>query len=73
MTTYYVATRVNYVLVDAADEAQARELGQPGLAKLYRECLGKEVPVVIHTIRPATADEIETMQWHNEMLAREVK
>jgi hypothetical protein len=71
MTTFYVATRASYVLVDAADETQARQLGQPALAALYRETLGIDVPIQIHTVRLPTSDEIETMNWHNEMVARE--
>lgn len=71
MTTFYVATRACYVLVEAASENQARELGRPGLVALYRERLGKEVAVEIHTVRPATAEEIELQKWHDENLARE--
>ena len=57
MTTYYVATRARYVLVEAENETQARELGQVGLHELYadlREHWGREVPHDIHTVRPAT-------------------
>lgn len=74
MTTYFVATRVRYVLVDAEDETQARELGHTALHELYadmRERLGREVPIEIHTIRPATDDEIGLWKWHHEMVARE--
>jgi hypothetical protein len=71
MTTFYVATRSLYVLVDAANEAEACELGWPALAQLLRERLGREVPVEVHTVRPATADEIESMKWHDQMVARE--
>ena len=41
-----------YVLVDAENETQARELGQPALHELYadlRERLGREVPINILT------------------------
>jgi hypothetical protein len=69
--TFYVATRSCYVLVEASDLDQARELGRPGLAKLYREQLGKEVAVEIQTVRPATDEEIELQKWHNENLDRE--
>lgn len=72
MTTYFVATRARYVLVDAENEAQARDLGQLDLHDLYadlRERLGREVPIEIHTARPATTDEIELMKWHREMVA----
>jgi hypothetical protein len=66
MTTYYVATLANYVLVDAANETDARELGRAALAELT----GNATPN-IRTIRHATGDEIELSQWHQEMLARE--
>ncbi len=74
MTTYYVATLARYVLVDAENETQASELGHEALHELYadlRERFGKEVPINILTIRPATSDEIDMMKWHREMLARE--
>lgn len=74
MTTYYVATLARYVLVDAENETQARELGNAALHELYadlRERLGKEVPINILTVRPATSDEMDMMKWHREMLARE--
>ena len=74
MITYYVATLARYVLVDAENEMQARQLGHAALYELYadlRERLGKEVPINILTIRPATTDEIDMMKWHREMLARE--
>ena len=74
MTIYYVATLARYVLVEAADENEARRFGQAALYDLYadlRERLGKEVPINIRTIRPATADEIELWNWHHEMVARE--
>lgn len=76
MTTYYVATRARYVLVDAADEAEARERGQIELRKQYvdaRECRAREVPIEIHTVRPATADEIELGKWHAQMVAQEAQ
>ena len=62
MTTYFVATFARYVLVDAEDETQARELGRDALHDLYadlRERLGREVPIEIRTVREATEDEIE--------------
>ncbi len=74
MTTYYVATLARYVLVDAENETQARELGHAALHELYadlRERFGKDVPIHILTIRPATTDEIDMMKWHRAMLARE--
>jgi len=76
MTIYYVATLARYVLVDAEDETQARELGRLALHDLYadlRERLGKEVPIEIRTIREATEDEIELGNWHHDMLKTETK
>ena len=74
MTTWYVATRSCYVLVEAPDEESARRDAVPGLHDLYasvRERLGRDVSIEIHTVRPATADEIELQNWHNETVARE--
>ena len=66
MTTYYVATLGRYVLVDAKDEADARELGRLALVEL-----NPSMPFNIRIIRPATADEIEFCRWHAEMVANE--
>ncbi len=74
MKTYFVATLARYVLVDAEDETQARELGRPALHDLYadlRERLGKDVPIEIRTVREATVEEIQLWTWHHEMLAKE--
>lgn len=74
MKTYYVATLARYVLVEAEDESQARELGQTALHDLYadlRERLGRDVPIEIRTVREAAQDEIELWNWHHEMLAKE--
>ena len=74
MTTYYVATLAKYVLVDAENEGQARELGRVGLEKLHAYAgrrIGKDIPVNILVVRPATTDEIEFRRWGEEMLARE--
>ena len=74
MTTYFVATLARYVLVEADDETQARELGRVALHDLYadlRQRLGTDVPIEIRTVREATEDEIELWTWHHEMLARE--
>ena len=76
MTTYLGSTLARYVLVDAPDEAAARELGRPALYELYadlRARLGRDVPIEIHTVRPATTDEIDMAKWHNEMVAREAE
>jgi hypothetical protein len=72
--TYLVATLARYVLVDAANEDEARSLGQVALHDLYadlRERLAKDVPINILTVRPATASEIELQRFHDEMMARE--
>ena len=74
MGTYYVATLARYVLVEGENEGQARELGRVGLEKLHAEVgcrLGKDIPVEILVVRPATTDEIEFRRWGEEMLARE--
>lgn len=76
MTTFYVATLARYVLVDAADETEARTRGQSALYELYtdlRARLGRDVPIEIQTIRPAKDDEIALIRWHNEMVAREAQ
>ena len=74
MKTYYVATLARYVLVDAENEALARQRGQAALHDLYadvRERLGNDVPIEIQTVREATQEEIQLWTWHHEMLARE--
>jgi len=74
MTTYLVATVARYVLVDAENEDQARELGSVALYDLYadlREKLGRDVPITVHTVRKATQDEIDLWTWHHKMLKRE--
>ncbi|MCA9091517.1 MAG: hypothetical protein KDA90_23125 [Planctomycetaceae bacterium] len=76
MITFYVATLARYVLVEAVDEEEAREPGRAALYELYtdlRERLGRDVPIEIRTIRPATGDEIALMRWHYEMVAREAE
>jgi hypothetical protein len=58
MTTYYVANLAKYVLVEADSAAQARELGRVGLERLHAEVgrrLGKDLPVNILVVRPATS------------------
>lgn len=73
-TTYLVATLARYVLVDAANEDEARSLGQVALHDLYadvRERQGKEVPINILTVRLATDAEIELQRCHDEAMARE--
>lgn len=72
--SWYVATLARYVLVEAENDEQAREKGLPALHELYadvRARLGHDVPINILTVRPATREEIELRDWHEEMLARE--
>ena len=70
--TYLVATHARYVLVQAADEATARDLGHTSLYDLYadlRARLGREVPVQIHTVRLAADDEILLWKFHTACMA----
>jgi len=72
---YFVATVTRYVIVNAKEEADACELAKPMLHELYadiRERLGREVPINIHTVRPATNEEITQWNWHWEMVAKEM-
>ena len=70
MTTYYVATLACYVLVDAENEVQARQLALPALQERYAEVLGdRDAKFEIRTVRPATADEIKWMAWYLESLS----
>ena len=76
MPQYYVATLACYVLVEAENSDQARELGRSALQDLYADVhqrLGRDVPVNICTVRLATADEIELCKWHRELIASEAK
>jgi hypothetical protein len=71
MTTFYVATLARYVLVDAENESDARELGRTALHDLYT-CDRRAVAAInIRTVRPATDDETEQWRWHQEKLAAE--
>jgi len=73
MTPFYVATRARYVVVEAANEIDARLLGQPALQELHADLgkqIGRDLPVEIHVVRPATSDEIELWQWHRELLGQ---
>ena len=73
MTTYFVGTLSIWTLVDAADETAAREAAIPELHKLYAESgsrIGRDFPIEIRTVRPATQEEIDLLRWHNEMVAK---
>jgi hypothetical protein len=71
--TYYVATLIRYVLVEAENEAKARERGAAELEKLCAELRQRHpnMQVEIRTVRPATANEIEFCRWNEETLAHE--
>jgi len=74
MTAYYIATLARYVVIDAENESQARERGAAALRELYadlRARYGREVPIEIRVVRPATTDEIEMVRFHERMLANE--
>lgn len=67
---YFVATLSRYVLVEAVDADQARTRALPELQRLYEADPppgGQRFPITIHTIRPATPDEIETWKWYQDM------
>lgn len=67
---WYVGTLSRYALVSAKDADDARRRGWRELYALYsdlRERLGREVPINILTVRPATAEEIELQKWHGDM------
>ncbi len=66
MTTYYVATLANYVLVDATNEIDARQLGRAALTELA----GNATPN-IRTVRPATCDEIGFWRWSQNAVTQE--
>lgn len=70
MTTYYVSSGFRYVLADAEDEATARTLGLEALHADLRD-IGRDAPIEIRTLRPATTDEIEKWDWFNDRLAQE--
>ena len=67
MNKYYVATLSRYVIVDATDEATAREAGREALAELYSE--GDQINIL--TIRLATDAEVDICNTHQENVARE--
>ncbi len=74
MTMYYVATRASYVLVDADSEDDARTLGLTALTDLQaEECRRRagDVRIDIHTVREASAEEVELWRWHHDRLAKE--
>ncbi len=66
MTTYYVATLVCNVLVEAESEDEARRLGHAALTELMPE---RRAPIEIRIVRPATAREIALQRLHDEDVA----
>jgi hypothetical protein len=74
MRTYYVASLARYVLVEADSEDLARERGLVALRDLYeREQPGRQAPIEVLNIRPASHEEIELGRWHQEMVEREAQ
>jgi hypothetical protein len=66
--------RHHHVLVEKEHEERARELGGVALGKLHANAgrrLGKDMPVDILVVRPATTDDVEFCRWGEEMLAQE--
>ncbi len=62
-----------WTLVDVADESAAREATLPGRQKLYAEAdsrFGRDSPIEIRMVWPATQSEIDQFRWHNEMVAK---
>ena len=71
-TTFYVATRTRYVLIDADTEQEARNEGRVKLQWLYmEEGLPNATSIEIHTLRTATDSEIELWNSHCKNLSRE--
>jgi hypothetical protein len=58
MTTYFVGTLARYVLVDANDEAEAREVGQPALHELYVDVRDPRPPRRTAPSGPAVAQQV---------------
>jgi hypothetical protein len=71
-STFYVATRTRYVLIDAKTESEARREGRVKLQWLYtEEGLPNASTIEIQTLRAATSDEIELWNSHCQNLNRE--
>jgi hypothetical protein len=65
---YRVATLSRYVLVEAADETEARTLGNTALRELFPELMAK---TTVRSVTLATPEDIEPWRWHQDFLARE--
>jgi hypothetical protein len=71
-TTFYVATRTRYILIDADIEQEARNEGRVKLQWLHtEEGLPNATSIEIHTIRTATDGEIELWNSHCRNLKEE--
>jgi hypothetical protein len=73
MPTYYVATLARYVLVDAANEVEARERGHAALRNLYADDGRSGAEINIRTVRLATDAEIEFQRRHTDSVGREAR
>jgi hypothetical protein len=65
---FRVATLSRYVLVEAADETEARTLGESALRELFPDLMAK---TTVRSVTFATAEDIELWRWHQDFLARE--
>ena len=65
---FRVATLSRYVLVEAADETEARQLGETALRDLFPDLMQK---TTVRSVTLATDDEIKFWKWHEDMLARD--
>jgi hypothetical protein len=75
-TTFFVAMRFRYVLIDADDEQEAMEESREKFHELFadlRERLGGFLLIEIQTCRPATDEEIELWNAHCANLNRELE
>ena len=64
-TTWYLATRAQYILVDAATFDEALAIGVPQLSKF----VGRQLDAKDVLIRKATDEEIELQRYHAECQA----
>ena len=68
MQWYYVATLAVYVVVEAANATEAREIGRRKLISIFEREGLNESAVVIKTVRLATSDEVS--DYREEMSDR---
>jgi len=72
MKTYFVSSGFRWILVDAISKDQARVLATPKLLELYAdriEQFGDDFKLEIHTVRLATQQEKDAIEFHNRMVA----